>query len=1067
MNPALMAPTMPLPAYQAELSLLRYQGAAQMGQAYEQAMRSQEQNRNWFEVGMGFVGGAGFLAGSAVGTAVGGPIGGFVGGMAGSILAEGLRDPLESLFGINNMQPVVSGTQWTQGVISEQMHAMAFMGGNFGPGGRPGISMEQATNLGESMYGFMRSQGLQGMEITRLAPYIMQSGALDNSSNLQELTDNVERQVEAIANFVKRAGMKLEEAGQMTAGLVQAGVGLDDLVNVSNGMISTATAAGVSTAQYAQFATGFAQPYAMSGNIDNLIGGLNQEVLFQDYLYSTGAVSRAEYNAAGGAMGAGGMMAQTNMNYWNSSANRRILYGMTAAGGLNASGIQSMLAGEAFPDAGMSTYENMTDAERAATRWRSREMLNENPNLFTDVMLSRMMDDLSDDGYTDPFSQRQMLMERYGVPRSMATQMERREELMFDPRTQMGIMGTTAQSAVQAERTQNIASYNTMMQRILGLGRAVNTGERLQEPYGDRQRFMNRMLAGEDYATLVQEETINPNSAMSSFLNADLAYLQSGGNMSFDAIQAAFGTMSEAERAQYGPLIEAALNEALQSQDVGVIGDDINLRTEAQNVGFFTPGEAEGRWYRGDATIAYNENTQSFDVTTGGRTWSANEYSFRDMDIAITPFVNAMARGADRNIDALTRANNLNTMASYMPTQTQMLYGQEFQRRYYDQYGQSAWGPSAIGSTRDLAASSIEQTADMYRYFASAPTRSESETALTNRWLGNTSGLDTWFDEALQKQRNAGLVFSGSYSDANDVYGFTNELATELFGYSTTDPRFSATDRQRLDYFTSIAYPSFANNQESYVSAAADAVGGSNALARQAGSPLTATERQMRAAIGQRYSLNAQDWASVSDVLMMSYSGDMTTGEAANTLGVTDEGVLGAVATMGSSRAETARAAVIAAGTRGGVQMAGAGQALTAYSSLLTATSAEGKAITMPEAIAAYGRGEAVDFNYAEGIAGTSQGALLQELVEKDTLSEDTLRGIIEETNRRSGAANADSATTGFEGNEFGISSENVTIQATGAVSVIAEAVSMASGAASNSGVTSGSPGYNMSGFSR
>jgi len=1066
MNPALIPPSMPMQGFNAELSLMRYSGAAEMGQIYEDAMRANQEKRNWFEVGMGAGGGLAWMGGMALGSAVGGPIGGMVGGFAASMLFERLRDPLESLFKVNQINPAVTASDWTQGIISEQVMAMAYMAGDLGPGGRAGITKDQAETMGADLYNFMRGQGLQGMEITRIAPYLMRSGILDSSSNLEELTEKVEKQIETIANFVKRTGMRLKDAAQVTSGLAASGIASSDLLGVSTGIINTSAVANMDAAQYAQLAIGFAQPYSFGGNQPNVIASLNREVLFQDYLYQSGAVSQAEYLAAGRAVGAGSTIAQLGMSYWRAPANRRILYGMTADGMLNTSGISAMLAGESFPSSGMDAYNALSAEDRAAIRWQSGDMLNEHAGLFTDVMLSRMIDNLEDAGYHDPFSQRQMLMERYGISRALATQFERREELMFDPRTNLGMVANASRAAAQTSRAQAINEHNIIMQRVIGLGRAVDAGDIGADPYDARQEFISRLLAGEDWETLVQEESSNPDSAMSRYLNADLQSLLSGGRMGADALQAVLSQITPEQRAIYGPRFADAATANLRREKFLGMKPWVFMRSEIGSpLGLFATGSATriSNEDLNNITLRYNPDTGSIEASFGTdpdrRWWDAGEYSFRNLDIDVAGFADAMDWETEDILAAQSRADILSGVTDMMPTRTQILYGQAFQRRAgYD-----------LGVGGQRGAEAIQRAYDVSSYIASAPTAEEARTSLTSGTMGYNDAMDEWYYSVQDKYRRSGLSFTGNASDATDVYDFTNRLSETLFGYDMASPRFTPQDRQRLDYFTSIVYPSIAGARSEQQRDAEGDLGSALRTARaRTGGGLTEEELRMRSAVGSRYNLSEEEWSTVSDIMIMSYAEGISLAQAANRLGVDDQDIRNATATIFGTRG-AARGAVIAAGENYDIQMAGAQQALERFSYLFD-PHIGGRSVTMAEALKAYRRGENVDFRYAEGYADTDLGRLASAVVTTDTLSEETLADLIAEDQRRRGVSSADDRETGGgtggAGEDFSISTGTMNVTAT---TVIVSEGTGASGGGGNvgggnsggtgTGLTTGSPG--------
>jgi len=1057
---------MPMQGFNAELSLMRYSGAAEMGQIYEDAMRANQEKRNWFEVGMGAGGGLAWMGGMALGSAVGGPIGGMVGGFAASMLFERLRDPLESLFKVNQINPAVTASDWTQGIISEQVMAMAYMAGDLGPGGRAGITKDQAETMGADLYNFMRGQGLQGMEITRIAPYLMRSGILDSSSNLEELTEKVEKQIETIANFVKRTGMRLKDAAQVTSGLAASGIASSDLLGVSTGIINTSAVANMDAAQYAQLAIGFAQPYSFGGNQPNVIASLNREVLFQDYLYQSGAVSQAEYLAAGRAVGAGSTIAQLGMSYWRAPANRRILYGMTADGMLNTSGISAMLAGESFPSSGMDAYNALSAEDRAAIRWQSGDMLNEHAGLFTDVMLSRMIDNLEDARYHDPFSQRQMLMERYGISRALATQFERREELMFDPRTNLGMVANASRAAAQTSRAQAINEHNIIMQRVIGLGRAVDAGDIGADPYDARQEFISRLLAGEDWETLVQEESSNPDSAMSRYLNADLQSLLSGGRMGADALQAVLSQMTPEQRAIYGPRFADAATANLRREKFLGMKPWVFMRSEIGSpLGLFATGSATriSNEDLNNITLRYNPDTGSIEASFGTdpdrRWWDAGEYSFRNLDIDVAGFADAMDWETEDILAAQSRADILSGVTDMMPTRTQILYGQAFQRRAgYD-----------LGVGGQRGAEAIQRAYDVSSYIASAPTAEEARTSLTSGTMGYNDAMDEWYYSVQDKYRRSGLSFTGNASDATDVYDFTNRLSETLFGYDMASPRFTPQDRQRLDYFTSIVYPSIAGARSEQQRDAEGDLGSALRTARaRTGGGLTEEELRMRSAVGSRYNLSEEEWSTVSDIMIMSYAEGISLAQAANRLGVDDQDIRNATATIFGTRG-AARGAVIAAGENYDIQMAGAQQALERFSYLFD-PHIGGRSVTMAEALKAYRRGENVDFRYAEGYADTDLGRLASAVVTTDTLSEETLADLIAEDQRRRGVSSADDRETGGgtggAGEDFSISTGTMNVTAT---TVIVSEGTGASGGGGNvgggnsggtgTGLTTGSPG--------
>jgi hypothetical protein len=331
--------------------------------------------------------------------------------------------------------------------------------------------------------------------------------------------------------------------------------------------------------------------------------------------------------------------------------------------------------------------------------------------------------------------------------------------------------------------------------------------------------------------------------------------------------------------------------------------------------------------------------------------------------------------------------------------------------------------------------------------------------------MGYNDAMDEWYYSVQDKYRRSGLSFTGNASDATDVYDFTNRLSETLFGYDMASPRFTPQDRQRLDYFTSIVYPSIAGARSEQQRDAEGDLGSALRKARaRTGGGLTEEELRMRSAVGSRYNLSEEEWSTVSDIMMMSYAEGISLAQAADRLGVDDQDIRNATATIFGTRG-AARGAVIAAGENYDIQMAGAQQALERFSYLFD-PHIGGRSVTMAEAIEAYRRGENVDFRYAEGYADTDLGRLASAVVTTDTLSEETLANLIAEDQRRRGVSSADDRETGGgtggAGEDFSISTGTMNVTAT--TVVVSEGTGVSSGGASNSretgtGLTTGSPG--------
>lgn len=79
------------------------------------------------------------------------------------------------------------------------------------------------------------------------------------------------------------------------------------------------------------------------------------------------------------------------------------------------------------------------------------------------------------------------------------------------------------------------------------------------------------------------------------------------------------------------------------------------------------------------------------------------------------------------------------------------------------------------------------------------------------------------------------------------------------------------------------------------------------------GGGLTEEELRMRSAVGSRYNLSEEEWSTVSDIMMMSYAEGISLAQAADRLGVDDQDIRNATATIFGTRG-AARGAVIAAG---------------------------------------------------------------------------------------------------------------------------------------------------------
>ena len=313
--------------------------------------------------------------------------------------------PIAKALGWLDAEDVYSHEDYTKGSMASAM-AMSTMGmmGNQFLGGN--LSMAQANNLSDDIYGFMQQRGFQGLELTRMMPMLAQSGLLsptgkfaDTDEALNQFQDRLEGFLDKVTHTVRSTSVKIEEATALA---------------VSETMLSgtrNATAGDdyFESAQYMSQITGrslqdsdlaMRQSLGPWGSTIFDRRALASTAASNVGLASTASSSGGPWDAAWMNIDAGDFglrMTGWGNQYWDS--HRQDLARLWSSGEMpGGSAWGALAAGEGMPDS-VDSYKSIGDFnDRLEAQYYGMQMAAEHPDQMTSAAIGLFIDKMTDKG---------------------------------------------------------------------------------------------------------------------------------------------------------------------------------------------------------------------------------------------------------------------------------------------------------------------------------------------------------------------------------------------------------------------------------------------------------------------------------------------------------------------------------------------------------------------------------------------------------------------------------------------------------------------------------------------
>ncbi len=326
--------------------------------------------------------------------------------MAGIPLSFAYK-PFAKAMGWLDPEEIYSQADYTKAQMAETMTntMMGQMGASFIGGN---LSMDQANNLSDDIYGFMRQRGFQGLELGRMMPMLGESGLLAPTgkfTNAEEALTQFENRLEGfldkISTTVRTTSLDIESATALTVSESML-AGSRDAV-AGGGYLSAARLMSSITGGSIQ-----ESDVAMRSSLGDWGSTVfDRRALAEASVFNVNAAVTA--GATGGQWDAawlnldpaqfGLQMAGRGNQYWMS--NRKDLARMWSAGampGTDAWG--DIVAGEGMPE-DIGSYGDIGNINaRLEAQYYGMQVAAENPNQMTAASMGMLVHNLRDRGIT-------------------------------------------------------------------------------------------------------------------------------------------------------------------------------------------------------------------------------------------------------------------------------------------------------------------------------------------------------------------------------------------------------------------------------------------------------------------------------------------------------------------------------------------------------------------------------------------------------------------------------------------------------------------------------------------
>jgi len=355
----------------------------------------------------------GFGVGALIGSPLGGMVGFTAGGFAGSMLAESILNAT----GFFELDPLVTLGDQSRAMVDSSVHRFAF--GLGGVGMDRGISMDEASTIGNNLFDQARDAGFHGVEVSRVMDTLGQySSKLHMSSgSADDIASQLEEYLDGVMDIVKRTGDSMERASAMIAEAKTMGVGPGDAAGFYGTMSGFSSIAGINPNQMVAMGQQHAAPFASTGFgygdiMTSFSGGMAQAGMM-----SANSQNAPLWAAIGGPAQYGMHQAQLGSAF---VSNPRMWGKMMGEGAFDQGAWDAMRSGRAAPDSYGDAYGDMNRNDQLVAQYQGMQEIMGRSEQWTQAASGSLFQQMAEDDITD-YRAQAMWLHQGGYASNIAT----------------------------------------------------------------------------------------------------------------------------------------------------------------------------------------------------------------------------------------------------------------------------------------------------------------------------------------------------------------------------------------------------------------------------------------------------------------------------------------------------------------------------------------------------------------------------------------------------------------------------------------------------------------------
>jgi len=427
-----------------------------------------------------FAGDLGFAVGGLLGSPLGGMAGFTAGGFAGSMLTESILNAT----GFFEKDPLITLDQQSRAMVDSSVHKFAF--GLGGVGMDRGISMDEASAIGNDLFDQARGAGFHGVEVSRVMDTLGQySSKLHMSSgSADDIASQLEEYLDGVMDIVKRTGDSMERASTMIAQAKTMGVDPGNAADFFGNIADYSSIAGVNPNQMIAMGQQHSAPFASAGFgygdiMTSFSGGMAQAGIM-----SANSQNAPLWAAIGGPAQYGMHQAQLGSAF---VSNPRMWGKMMGDGGFDQGAWDAMRSGSEMPDSYGDAYGDLNRNDQLVAQYQGMQEVMGRSGEWTQAATGSLFQQMAEDDITD-YRAQAMWLYQGGYASNIAT--ARQDVSAFNltrgPDYQAGLASTVASNTAASTAINNQEQFHDFLDimsvtsGVMGdSGRRILTGDKV------------------------------------------------------------------------------------------------------------------------------------------------------------------------------------------------------------------------------------------------------------------------------------------------------------------------------------------------------------------------------------------------------------------------------------------------------------------------------------------------------------------------------------------------------------------------------------------------------------